>query len=62
METDTSSERQFLIHPECHEESDQINSIPGERSENDQDGEKEKGVVVYLLILSHVYIFFYRQV
>ena len=59
METYTSSERQILIHPECHVESDQINSIPGEKNENDQGGEnniKETGVH-YLLILSHVNIF-----
>ena len=61
---DTFSEEQFLIHPEGHDDSDQINSVPWETNENDQDGAnnanvENTGVVVcYLLILSHIHIFF----
>ena len=52
MGADTSSERQFLIHPEYHEDSDRIISFPGETNEINQDGEnnikvKGTGVVVY---------------
>ena len=50
METDTSSEEQFLIYQEVHDDSDQVSSVPGETNENDQDGEnniEDKGVFVH---------------
>ena len=59
---DTFSEEQFLIHPEGHDDSDQINSVPWETNENDQEGAnnanvENTGIVLSVNFKSHTYFF-----